>query len=63
MRSPSSEHVEWHVHREDDRVPEAVADAAARGVPIVAHVPRDAPLDGWMAELLEECAAVIRYGT
>ncbi|HEX8122791.1 MAG TPA: hypothetical protein VF549_16175 [Solirubrobacteraceae bacterium] len=56
------ESVTWHVEREA-AIPPDIADAAARGVPIVAHVPRDARIDGRVAELLDECAQVVRYGT
>ena len=51
--------VEWLVDR-DSRIPSEVAAAAARGVPIVAIVPSDVPIDARAAELLEECAAVVR---
>lgn len=54
--------VEWHLGAEPG-IPVEVAAAAERGAPIVAHVPADANIDGWAAELLEECAAVVRYGT
>ena len=61
MRSPTSiRPVQWDVG-EGTTIPAAVADAAARGLPIVAHVPDDAAIDGWAAELLEECAQVVRY--
>ena len=53
--------VQWHVSPEG-AIPDDVAAAAARGLPIVAHLRRDAPIDGLVAELLEECAAVVRYG-
>ena len=54
------EPIDWHVE-DGDEIPPAVADAAARGVPIVAHVREDAAIDAWAAELLEECATVVRY--
>jgi len=60
MRFPDIPIVEWRLGAEA-AIPAEVADAAARGVPIVAHVARDAAIDGWAAELLEECAAVVRY--
>ena len=60
MRLPETSPVEWHVGR-DAGIPAEVAAAAERGDPIVAHVPRGAPLDAWAAELLEEHASVIRY--
>ena len=56
------EYVEWRVDH-DSPIPAEVAAAAARGVPIVAIVPAGAAIDGWAAELLEECAEVVRYGT
>jgi hypothetical protein len=52
--------VDWHV-TDGGGIPPAVVEAAERGVPIVAHVAQDAPLDAWAAELLEECATVVRY--
>lgn len=52
-------YVEWRVGDESD-IPPEVSAAAARGVPIVALVPDGAAIDGHAAELLEECAAVIR---
>jgi hypothetical protein len=52
--------IDWHLD-DDGTIPPAVADAAARGVPIVAHVRDDAAIDAWAAELLEECATVVRY--
>ena len=55
------EHVEWHVGH-DSRIPPEVADAAARGVPIFAVVEPGAAIDGHAAELLEECASVVRRG-
>ena len=61
MRSASPPAVEWHVCG-DGHIPAEVADAAARGVPIIAHVARGVPIDGFIAELLEECATVVRYG-
>jgi hypothetical protein len=48
------ESVTWHVDREAG-IPPDVAEAATRGIPIVAHVPADAPIDGRVAELLDEC--------
>ena len=54
--------LEWRVGR-DASVPPEVANAAQRGIPILAIVPKDAPIDGWAAELLEEYAEVVRYGT
>ena len=60
MRPPEISPVEWHVGL-DAGIPAEVAAAAERGLPIVAHVPRGAALDHWAAELLEECASVIRY--
>ena len=60
--NPRDPFLEWRVGR-DSSVPPEVADAAARGVRILAIVPPDAPIDGWAAELLEECAEVVRYGT
>ena len=50
-------YVEWRVGEE---IPAEVSAAAARGVPIVALVPPGAAIDGHAAELLEECAAVVR---
>ncbi|HEX8084185.1 MAG TPA: hypothetical protein VF529_07830 [Solirubrobacteraceae bacterium] len=61
MRSADSAPLEWHVDA-DAGIPDAVVAAAARGVPIVAHVSAGARIDGWIAELLEECATVVRYG-
>ena len=61
MRLTETPPVEWHVGREPG-IPPEVAAAAEWGLPIVAHVPRDAPFDGPVAELLDECASVIRYG-
>jgi hypothetical protein len=60
MRTPEA--IDWHVS-DDGRIPAGVADAAARGVPIVAHVREDAAIDAWTAELLEECASVVRYAS
>ena len=51
--------VEWHVGH-DSRIPAEVAAAYERGVPIVAVVADDAPIDAHAAELLEECAVVVR---
>lgn len=51
-------YVEWRV--DDSEIPHEVSAAAARGVPIVALVPDGVAIDGHAAELLEECAAVIR---
>ena len=62
MRLSDTAPIEWHV-RAEDGIPADVAAAAAHGVPIVAHVAPDARIDGWAAELLEECVAVVRYGT
>ena len=50
-------YVEWQV---GEGIPPEVSAAAARGVPIVALVPPGAAIDGHAAELLEECAAVVR---
>jgi len=52
-------YVEWRVD-DGDGIPPEVSAAAARGVPVVALVPEDAAIDGPAAELLDECAAVIR---
>ncbi len=52
--------VDWHVS-DDGTIPEAVADAAIRGRPIVAHLHDDAPIDALAAELLEQCSSVVRY--
>jgi hypothetical protein len=52
--------IQWELD-DEGTIPVAVAEAAARGLPIVAHVPDDAAIDGWAAELLEECCAVVRY--
>ena len=60
--TPQSPFFEWRVGR-DSSVPPEVADAAMRGVPIRAIVTKDVPIDGWAAELLEECAEVVRYGS
>jgi hypothetical protein len=54
--------VTWHVDREA-AIPPDIAEAATLGIPIVAHVAPDARIDGWVAELLDECAEVVRYGT
>ena len=54
-------YVEWRVG-EDPEIPPEVTAAAARGVPVVALVPEGASIDGHAAELLEECAAVVRDG-
>ena len=54
-------YVEWRVG-EDPEIPPEVTAAAARGVPVVALVPAGASIDGQAAELLEECAAVVRGG-
>ena len=54
--------IEWHV-APGVGIPADVQAAATRGIPIVAHVRADAPIDGWVAELLDECAAVVLYGT
>ena len=54
--------IEWHV-APGVGIPADVQAAAARGIPIVAHVRVDAPIDGWAAELLDECVTVVRYGT
>jgi hypothetical protein len=54
------ETVTWNVDREA-AIPPDVAEAAALGIPIVARIARDARIDGWAAELLEECATVVRY--
>ncbi|HEV2815418.1 MAG TPA: hypothetical protein VGW10_19330 [Solirubrobacteraceae bacterium] len=51
----------WNV-RADGRIPADVAEAATLGLPIVAYVGPGARIDGWTAELLEECAEVRRYG-
>lgn len=61
MRRADTAPVEWHLDAEGG-IPAEVAAAASRGLPIVAHVGPDARIDGWAAELLEECAAVVRYG-
>lgn len=53
--------VDWHLGA-DAAIPAEVAAAAAHGRPIVAHLASDAHIDGWAAELLEECVAVVRYG-
>lgn len=58
--NPAPRPVQWDV-ADGNTIPPAVAEAAARGLPIVAHVPDDAAIDGWAAELLEECCAVVRY--
>ena len=48
--------------RPDRDVPVEVAIAATRGVPVLALVPADAPLDGCTAQLLDECGAtILRY--
>ncbi len=52
-------YVEWRVG-DDSQIPPEVSAAAERGVPIVALVPEGAAIDGHEAELLEECAAVVR---
>jgi hypothetical protein len=52
-------YVEWRVG-DDSEIPVEVSAAAARGVPVVALVPEGAAIDGHAAELLEECALVIR---
>lgn len=52
-------YVEWRVG-DDTQIPPEVTSAAARGVPIVALVPAGTAIDGQAAELLEECAAVVR---
>ncbi len=54
-------YVEWRVGEESGIPPEVTA-AAARGVPVVALVRDDAAIDGHAAELLDECAAVVRSG-
>ena len=51
-------YVEWRV--DDEQIPPEVSAAVARGVPVVALVPDGAAIDGHAAELLEECAAVVR---
>jgi hypothetical protein len=61
MRTAERPTVTWHVEP-GAPIPTDVADAAVRGVPIVAHVHNDAAIDGWAAELLESCSAVVRYG-
>ena len=61
MRIADNEPVEWHI-RADPVIPAEVAAAAAHGVPIVAHLSPGAFIDGWAAELLEECVSVVRYG-
>ena len=61
MRSADSAPVDWHV-RPDASIPPEVAAAAAEGLPIVAHLSVGAFIDGWAAELLEECVSVVRYG-
>ncbi|HEX8205643.1 MAG TPA: hypothetical protein VF587_06260 [Solirubrobacteraceae bacterium] len=50
-------YVEWHV---EEGIPPEIAAAAERGVPVVALVPAGAAIDGHAAELLEECAVVVR---
>ncbi|MDQ3740257.1 MAG: hypothetical protein M3389_04855 [Actinomycetota bacterium] len=62
MRRTDTSPVLWHVGP-DGAIPDDVAAAAARGLPIVAHLGRDASIDALAAELLEECAAVVRYPT
>ena len=62
MRFADPSPLDWHVDA-GGGIPAEVAAAAARGVPIVAHLAPGAAIDGWVAELLEECAAVVRYGT
>jgi hypothetical protein len=54
-------YVEWRVG-EEPGIPPEVSAAAARGVPIVALLPEGEPIDGHAAELLDECAAVVRGG-
>ena len=61
MRFADTHPVEWHL-RPDAAIPAEVAAAAADGRPIVAHLSRGAFIDGWAAELLEECVSVVRYG-
>ena len=53
--------VEWHVTH-DSLIPAEVAAAYEQGVPIRAIVPAECPIDGHAAELLEECAVVVRDG-
>lgn len=60
LTSAAPRPIQWEV-ADGGTIPAAVADAAARGLPIVAHVPDDAAIDGRAAELLEECCAVVRY--
>ena len=46
----------------DRDVPVEVAIAATRGIPVLALVPAAATLDGYTAQLLEECGAtILRY--
>jgi hypothetical protein len=54
-------YVEWRVG-DDPQIPPEVTAAAERGVPVVALVPAGTAIDGQAAELLEECAAVVRGG-
>lgn len=61
MRRTDLSPVQWHV-TPGVGIPAEVAAAAADGLPIVAHLRKDAPIDAWAAELLEECAAVVRVG-
>ena len=43
-------------------IPVEVAIAATRGTPVLALLPEDAPLEGWVADLLAESGAVLlRY--
>jgi hypothetical protein len=61
MLRTETDPLEWHV-APDGPIPAEVAAAAERGRPIVAHLRGDLAIDGWVAELLEECASVVRYG-
>jgi len=48
--------------RPDRDVPVEVAIAATRGIPVIALVPAAAELEGFTAQLLEECGAtILRY--
>ena len=50
------------VVRPDLDLPVEVALAATRGIPVLALVPAEAPIEGSAAQLLDECGAtVLRY--